>query len=147
MNLTDPFQPRPAEIHLMFSCEPGGSLKDLRRGIRLFLTAYYPAEVAWKMALAPTYNYVFSRDRSKRSVMLTIDGDGQSAAIASVLIDLYCRLLTAQGMIRTAKACYTVSLDGELDLQRINALNTHFMWLSHFFNNHIGSKGERHLLN
>lgn len=144
MYLNNPFQPQPAQIHLMFSCEPGGSLKDLRRGIKMFLTSYYPAEVAWKMALAPTYNYVVSRDRRKRSIMLTAD---QSCAVASVLLDLNSRLLTVQGLLRTARSSYSVSLDGELDLQRVNALNSHFMWLSEFFNNHIGFKGERHLLN
>lgn len=144
MNLTDPFQPRPSEIHLMFSCEPNGSLKDLRSGIRSFLTAYYPAGVAWRMAIAPSYNYVMSRDRSKRTIMLTADG---STAVASMLLDLYGRLLSMQSLVRTTRSTYMVSLDGSLDLQRVNAINTHYMWLSEFFNQNMSTTGERHLLN
>ncbi len=144
MNQNDPFHPRPSEIHLMFTCGPNGSLKDLRRGIRRFLGGLYGSEISWKMTLSPTYNVVVSRDRTKRTIMLTADG---SPSVASVLLDLYARLLTVQGTIRTDRSSYMVSLDGALDLQRVNALNTHFMWLSCFFNDHIGNKNERHLLN
>lgn len=144
MNLNDPFQPRPCDIHLMFSCAQGGNLKDLRSGIRTFLTAFYPSGVAWRMAIAPSYNYVLSRDRSKRTIMLTADG---SAVVASMLLDLYGRLLSMQSVVRTTRSCYMVTLDGALDLQRVHAINSHFMWLSEFFNQNIGSTGERHLLN
>lgn len=144
MNLNDPFQPRPCEIHLMFTCEGMGNLKDLRSGIRTFLTSFYPAGVAWRMAIAPSYNYVLSRDRSKRTIMLTADG---SAVVASMLLDLYARLLSMESTIRTLSSTYMVSLDGTMDAQRVNALNSHFMWVSEFFKENIGSKGERHLLN
>lgn len=144
MSLNDPFQPKPSEIHLMFTCEGDGNLKDLRSGIRTFLTSFYPAGVAWRMAIAPSYNYVLSRDRSKRTIMMTADG---SAVVASMLLDLYSRLLSLQSVIRTTRSCYMVSLDGALDLQRVNALNSHFMWMSEFFKENIGSRGERHLLN
>lgn len=96
------------------------------------------------MAIAPSYNYVISRDRSKRTIMLTADG---SAVVASMLLDLYARLLSTQSIVRTARSSYMVSLDGALDLQRVNALNSHFMWMSEFFNQNLGSKNERHLLN
>lgn len=144
MNLNDPFQPRPCEIHLMFSCEPNGSVKDLRRGIRRFLSSYVPVASAFKMAFCPNYTVVMSRDKANHCIMLTADG---SPSVASVLIELYARLLTAQSMVKTDRGSYMVSLDGTLDLQRVNALSSHFMWLGNFFDNHIGSKGERHLLN
>ena len=145
MNLTDPFQPRPSEIHLMFSCDPAGSLKDLRRGIRAFLTIFYPAGVAWRMAMAPSYNYVTSRDGSRRTIMLTADG---STAVASMLLDLYGRLLNAQSLVTTPRNTYMVSLDGTLDLQRVHAISSHYMWVSEFFRQNINTAAsERHLLN
>lgn len=144
MHVTNPFQPRPSEIHLMFTCEAGGNLKDLRSGIRNFLTAYYPTGVAWRMALAPSYNYVLSRDKSKRTIMLTADG---SSIVASMLLDLFARLLNMNSVVRTARSEYRVSLDGTLDHQRVNALSSHFMWMSQFFDQHNSTKSERHLLN
>lgn len=142
--LNDPFQPRPSEIHLMFTCEASGNLKDLRSGIRTFMTNWYHADTAWRMAIAPTFNWVVSRDRSKRCIMLTADG---SAAVASVLLDLYARLLNMGSTIRTLRASYTATMDGTLDLQRVNAINTHFMYLSEFFDRDGVSREERHHLN
>lgn len=143
MDLSDPFQPRPSQLCLLFTCDQKGTIDDLRRGIRLFLSRYYPSEVALRMACAPTYNYVFSRDRLSRCIMVTAEGWTQ---IDSVLIDLYGRLLTQKSEIRTRSATYSVALDGT-DQQRVHIVSAHYFWLNDFFVRREGSKNERHLLN
>lgn len=127
----------------MFSCDQKGTIDDLRKGIRLFLSRYYPAEVALRMASAPTFNYLFTRDRLSRCIMVTAEGWTQ---VDSVLIDLYGRLLTQKSEIRSCRATYSVALDGT-DQQRVHIVSAHYFWLNDFFVRRDGSKNERHLLN
>lgn len=143
MDLTDPFQTRPAQLCLLFACDQKGSIADLRRGIRFFLSKYYPSEVAMRMATAPNYNYVFTRDRMSRCIMLTAEGWSQ---VDAVLIDMYARLLTAGSQISTRTCTYPVALDGT-EQHRAHLLSAHYFWTRDFFVRREGSKRDRHLLN
>ena len=100
MDMRDPFHPGPSMLFLLFSCERCGHINDLRRGIRVFLTQFYPLEVAMRMTMAPTYNWIFSKDRSERCIMLTSEFPSMADP---VLIDLYARLQQRQSVIRTSR--------------------------------------------
>lgn len=144
LNMQEPFHFRPSTLSLIFSCGRSGHIKDLRRGIRRCFSEFYPEQVAMMLALAPVYNWIFTKDKSRRCIMLTADFQSNSD---TVLIDLYARLQQRQSTIRTATAEYTVVLDGTLDHQRINALCQHYFWMSGFYETRRDTRGSRHLLN
>lgn len=144
MSTNDPFIPRPSTLALIFTCERGGHITDLRQGIRAFLTRFYPADVAMRMSLAPTYNYLFSKERSARCIILTAE---LPSGADTVLIDLYVRLQLRQCLIRTRMSAYSATLDGTLDHQRINAVWQHYFWMNGFFDRHLGIGRDRFFLN
>jgi hypothetical protein len=144
MDLHDPFRPRPSTVSLVFASKRGGHIQDLKRGIRRFLTRYYPAEVALRLAMAPTYNYLFSHDRRDKCIVLTADGGIFSEA---VLIEIFARLSQQCCQLRTPLATYEATIEGVVDAHRLQAISAHYLWTSSFFERHIGRAGERHLMN
>lgn len=144
MDLQDPFRPRPATVSLVFASKRGGHIQDLKRGIRRFLTRYYPAEVAMRFMMAPTYNYLFSHDRRDKCILLTADGGMFSEA---VLFELFGRLSQQCNQLRTPLATYEVTIEGVVDAHRLQALSSHYFWTNSFFERHIERNGERYLLN
>ncbi len=143
MYLNDPFRPRPFGISLAFTPSHGGHISDLRRGIRMFLMRYYHSEAALMMSISATYNYVFSRDRKERCIVLTIDAPHSEG----LLLDIYARLYQQGGRIRAPLTCYEVSIQGNVDIQRLHALTAHYFRMSALFQRHIGCEGGRFLLN
>lgn len=144
MDLNDPYRPRPASMSLVFATKRGGHIQDLKQGIRRFLTRYYPADVAMRLTMALTFNYLFSADRRDRCILLTADG-GMFAE--SVLLDLYARLSQQRNQLRTPLAVYEVSIEGVVDANRLQALSSHYFWTNSFFNRQTGGTEERYRLN
>lgn len=129
---------------LIFASKRGGHIQDLRRGIRRFLSRYYPAEVALRLSMAPTYNYLVAHNRRDRCILLTADGGMFADA---VLLDLFARLSQNCSQLRTPLTSYDVTIEGVVDAHRLQALSAHYFWTNNFFERHIGKSGERHLLN
>lgn len=88
-------------------------------------------------------NYLFSRDRKQRCIVVTAD----DAFAQGVLIDLFARLSQQCSQLRTPLALYEVTIVGVSDVHRLMALSAHYFWLNGYFERHIGRTGERHLLN
>lgn len=144
MEMPDAFHPRPADMSLVFEIEGKGNIKDLKRGIRRFLTLHHPSGTALLMTEALTFNVWHSRDRSEKVILVTSDA---SPLADCVLIDLYTRLLQYRSAIETALARYTVSIHGGADPHKVSILSQHYFWLSSAFRKDIDHSGERHLLN
>ncbi len=144
MELNDPFRPRPSNVSLVFAAKRGGHIQDLKQGIRRFLTRYYPAEVALRMSMALTYNYLFAHNRMDKCILVTADGAMFSEAI---LLDLFAHLSQHQGQLRTALATYEVAIEGIVDAQRLHAITAHYFWTSSLFERHVRRNSERFLLN
>lgn len=109
----------------------------------MFLTRYYQAQAALRISTCATYNYLFSHDRKERCIVLTIDAPFSEG----VLLDLYARMYQQRGQLRTPLTTYEVSLQGNVDVQRLNALTSHYFWMNDLFERHIGRSDERFLLN
>ncbi|MBL7951282.1 MAG: hypothetical protein JNM62_06135 [Flavobacteriales bacterium] len=104
---------------------------------------YYHSEAALTMSIGATYNYMFSRDRKGRCIVLTIDAPYSEG----LLLDIYARLYQHGGQIRTPLTCYDVSIQGNVDIQRLHALTAHYFWMNSLFHRHVGREGGRFLLN
>lgn len=143
MDLHDPFRPRPSNVSLVFASKRGGHIQDLRRGIRMLLTRYYPAEVALRMS-ALTYNYLFAHNRRDKCILVTAEGAMFGEA---VLIDLFAHLSQHNGQLRTPLATYEVAIEGVVDAQRLHAVTAHYFWISSLFERHLRRNNERFLLN
>jgi len=143
MNLSDPYRPRPFSVSLVFTSLHGAHIADLRRGVRMFLMRYYHSQAALRISTCATYNYLFSHDRKERCIVLSIDAPFSEG----VLLDLYARMYQQRGQLRTPLTTYEVTLQGNVDVQRLNALTSHYFWMNDLFERHIGRSDERFLLN
>lgn len=144
MELNDPFRPRPSTVSLVFASKRGGHIQDLRSGVRRFLCRYYPSEVAWRLSMAPTANYLFGHNRRDKCIILTADGELFAEA---VLFELYARLSQHNSQLRTPLAIYEVAIEGVVDANRLQALSSHYFWTHTYFERHVGRAGERYHLN
>ncbi len=96
------------------------------------------------MVQAANYNVLLSRDRSERGIIMTADG---SPLVESILIDLYAKMIQNRSTIRTPRAVYTVTMEGLVDIQRVNILLHHNFLLSEAFAKTNEANGERFRLN
>lgn len=144
MNPSDLFQPNPSLLTLIFSCSRNGSISDLQQGIRICLMRYYPQEVSFRMASAPSFFDIGPNETASRRIVLMADRHSLAEA---VLIDLYARLQQRQSQIRTATCIYSVALDGSMDHQRVTAVCLHYLWIDSCFERHLGTGRERFRLN
>lgn len=145
MNPANEFRPRLPDPALVFSYEGLlGRITDLKAGLRLFLERYFPASVALFMSQSANFNYLMSMDRSARVIIMTADG---SPMVESILIDLYAKLLQNRSTITTSRTVYTATLEGSVDLNRVNIVSHHNFWLSTAFTMAGDVRGERFLLN
>lgn len=144
MKLSNRSRPRLPDPALAFAFEGLGGINDLKAGLRLFLSRYHPAAVALFMVQAANYNVLFSRDRSERGIIMTADG---SPLVESILIDLYAKMIQNRSTIRTPRAVYTVTMEGVVDIQRVNILLHHNFLLSEAFAKTNEANGERFRLN
>lgn len=143
MEMPDEFQPRLNDTSLVFRTTAKGNVQDLKRGILYILSLHHPSGAALLMAQALNFNYLFSRDRSERVILVTADNN---TVAESVLLDLYARLLQFNSTIVTAKGKYAVSIHGNTDATKLSMLSMHYFWLSSIYRRQ-GMNDERHLLN
>ena len=143
MELNDPYRPRPASVSLVFAARRGGNITDLRHGIFRFWTRFYPYEVGLRMCTSLTYNYHFSQNRRERCIIVT----AEACFAEHVLLDLFARLSQRGEQLRTPLTAYDVTIEGNVDVQRLQALSWHYFWTNRFFERRLGRHGERYLLN
>lgn len=143
MDIPDEFLPRLNDTSLVFRTTAKGNVQDLRRGILNILSLHHPSGAALLMAQSLNYNYLFSRDRSERVILVTADNN---TVAESVLLDLYARLLQFNSAIVTAKGKYAVTIHGNTDATKLSMLSMHYFWLSSIYRRQ-GMNDERHLLN
>lgn len=145
MNSLNEFRPRLPDPALVFSYDGFlGRMTDLKAGLRLFLERYYPASVALFWVQSANMQYLMSKDRSVRVIIMTADG---SAMVESILIDLFAKLLQHRSVITTERSVYTVTMEGTVDLQRLSIVSHHNFWLASAFAMAEDVRGERFLLN
>jgi len=130
-------------MSLVFASKRGGTINDLKRGIQRCLSRFYHYEVCMRMCSTINANYLFSRDRKQRCIVLTAD----DAFTAGVLLDLAARLSQQGSQLRTPLATYEVTIEGVTDAHRLMALSAHYFWMNSYFERHVGRTGERYLLN
>jgi len=138
------FNPHLSEISLVFTCGEKGTIKDLRRGIRTFLTRFYGSETAFRLSVSPNFNTLLNRRGKEKCILLTSDG---STIVEGMLMDLYARACLYECSIDTSIAKYIVSIEGCRNQFRLQSIAAHYFWLSHYFPPKVSRGRERHLMN
>jgi len=137
-------RPKLAGVTLVFNLAQNGHLDDLRSGIRLYLTQFYPQGVALRMSAVINFNYHYSRDHQPKFILLTADG---STFTEAILLDLYARMSQQRKQIHTSVATYAVRLEGNVDVNELQALCWHYFWLDGLFQRFGGGDNEWYQLN
>ena len=138
------FKPKLTDPSLVFTSEDFVILEDLKRGLRKFLCRFYPPNVVLGMVQSLNFNYLSSRTRSARVIVITADG---SPLAECIIVDIYARLTQHKSTIRTTRANYYGILEGVVDHQRMNLLTMHYFWLSAAFQTGADTEGQRFHLN
>lgn len=142
VNLRDPRQPFNEVPILVFSGERG-HIADLKQALCFALSRYCSVRVAVGMVSVMTYQYHFSKDRSKREILM-IATDCKEAAI---LYEIYGRISQQSSVLRSRLATYAMSMDGHWDPNIAHALFQHHYHMDILFKESTGLQVERFQLN
>ncbi|HRH39202.1 MAG TPA: hypothetical protein PK760_12705, partial [Flavobacteriales bacterium] len=144
MDQPNEFNPRLSDAMLVVSSEADITIAQVKHATRMVFARYYPFPTAMMMAHALNWNYYNSRDRRHRAILITADNSPLADAI---LLDLYARLFRQSNEICIKGRACSVTLEGRVDQNRLNALSQHYFWISSAFEGTINRDGQRYLLN
>lgn len=143
MNTGD-FKPSMTDPSLLFTSEDHVSIEDLKYGLRRLLCRYHPPAAVLGLIQSLNWNYLRSRNRDARVILVTSDG---SQFAECMLVDIYARVLQHKSTVKTPRASYYVVLEGVVDHQKVNFLTQHYFWLNTAFASHEDQRGQRFLFN
>lgn len=144
MDSPDDFKPRLTDPSLLFTSEDNVSIEDLKQGLRRLLCRYNPPSAVLYKIQALNFNYLRSRSRDARVILVTSDG---SQIAECILVDIYARVLQNKSIVSTPRANYYIVLEGVVDHQKVNFLTTHYFWMSAAFTSMEDQHGQRFLMN
>lgn len=144
MDFQPDFKPNMTDPSLLFTSEDRVSIEDLKYGLRRLLCKYHPPAAVLGLIQSLNWNYLRSRSRDARVILVTSDG---SQFAECMLVDVYARLLQHKSTVKTPRASYYVVLEGVIDHQKVNFLAQHYFWMASAFQSGDDQRGQRFLMN